>query len=785
MLNVLKKKNFISTLTFAVILVAVAFSCTQVALADEVELVYPNNGYLQAENVDAIGVNNYLTVTADNENKILSYTGSYVGSQDFASFDDVVEKIFVYGTNVVLKGEKGFYSLDVKANSVTEIDKAIINDDCYLATDGNLLYVHVYGKIKVYGDGLDSPINVYENDVFNNQPVVAVDGNKIFLFESPHGISMLHIYDITTGEATTTLFEHIANAVMGEVIYAHNGTEIILVNPENLEVSVTGISTSNFTAYGDFLYIAKGADGYDKYAHKDGVLTYVGNHSFGGAGLDRLNTPQSAVSLGNELVIADTGNNRLLYVGDSVVALEINTPTAIAEGNNKLYVATLDGIQIIENKTVVSTIKTNLDVKDIVYNSGMYILAQDGVYVNIIGSLHKVFDVNNGKALHVTNLFYVLTDTGVVVARSGKNGLEKVDILSFEIDGYSPVDILADVVGNVYILGDDNGVHCYPWQKVVEGNIEGTVAQSTTILLESKLYNFTGKSMGKIGNKLVIATNENALISIDSPMVDVKENPSTIDTANSVAKTYITTDKTYFLTNDHDGTTVQKIDGGKHIVCYEVDGMLYTSQNGAKGWIFNLVDTTPTTDIAGEYIASTNIKLYVNPTTDGGVTVVKGTALTVIDNAGGYGDGNWVRVEYNGKTYYTEMSGLEKKVTSKPSTPEINKPEMPEKVNKDYGRAKSSRAGELVNLYSTQDSNIIVAKVTDGTRLEVVEKIGDFYKVKYNNEDVLIHKNQFKLDGLTTVQIIAIVLSVVVVLAGGLIFMVTSLSKKKEENQQN
>ena len=78
---------------------------------------------------------------------------------------------------------------------------------------------------------------------------------------------------------------------------------------------------------------------------------------------------------------------------------------------------------------------------------------------------------------------------------------------------------------------------------------------------------------------------------------------------------------------------------------------------------------------------------------------------------------------------------------------------------------------------------MVVAQVTDGTRLEVIEKMGDYYKVKYNDTEVLIHKDHFKLDGLTTVQIIAIVLSVIVVLAGGLIFMVTSLSKKKEEKE--
>ena len=121
---------------------------------------------------------------------------------------------------------------------------------------------------------------------------------------------------------------------------------------------------------------------------------------------------------------------------------------------------------------------------------------------------------------------------------------------------------------------------------------------------------------------------------------------------------------------------------------------------------------------------------------------------------------------------------------SNPSTPSNpQEPEKPVEVKKDYGRAKASRAGELVPLFSVADNTIVVAEVTDGTRLEVVEQAGEYYKVIYNGTELLIRADQFKLEGLTTVQIIAIILSVVVVLAGGLIFMVTSLAKKKEENQ--
>jgi hypothetical protein len=333
----------------------------------------------------------------------------------------------------------------------------------------------------------------------------------------------------------------------------------------------------------------------------------------------------------------------------------------------------------------------------------------------------------------------------------------------------------------VYVLGDDNTLHCYHWQEVVASNINGSKLNSTDLVAESDKWNFTFKSMSEMGDKIVISTEENALVSISNPLVKTTEKSTDIDKANAVVSTYKSTDKSYFMANDNDGTTAVKVEGGINFVCYVAGDMLYTSLDGVNGWLFNANETTNSVACAGDYVANKDIKLYVNPMTDNCIILTKGTDLKVLDD-GGYADGKWVRVEYKGKVFYADKSCLDQKTSSKP-TPEPEKPQEPEKVNKDYGRAKASRVGEFVNLYSADDSNIIVTQVADGTKLEVVEKIGDYYKVIYENNEVLIHKDQFKLEGLTTVQIIAIILSVVVVLSGGLIFMVTSLSKKKEQNQ--
>ncbi|MBO7151210.1 MAG: hypothetical protein J6V77_00065, partial [Clostridia bacterium] len=89
------------------------------ALAQEVDLVYPNDGYIQAVRVDQIGVSESLTVTADNLNKVISYSGETTGRVDFSSLSDSVLKLFVYGQSIVIKGAKGFYLLDAQAKTIT------------------------------------------------------------------------------------------------------------------------------------------------------------------------------------------------------------------------------------------------------------------------------------------------------------------------------------------------------------------------------------------------------------------------------------------------------------------------------------------------------------------------------------------------------------------------------------------------------------------------------------------------------------------------------------------
>ena len=766
-----KPVTAIITILAVALIFATVFSCTDIALAAEADRVFPTDGYIQAERVDVIGANEDYVVSYDGENHVFAVTGASYGTIPFGK--DVL-KIFVFGDKAVVKTAHGHAVLDLTIFTAT--DTALF-DECYLATDGASLYAHTWGKVDVYDDALTITA-IYDDDTFKNKPVMVTDGETIFNFAVDYGVNKLYTYHIDTDFADTTDSIFVENALMGDMIFAHDGERIILIDKTTFAVTETDLEDKNFAICGSTLYVAKGADGYDVYTLENGALTFTRNHSFGGDGLTKLNTPADVTELGDDMVIADKGNNRILFVSDTVVSLGVNSPEILTASDTRLYVVAEGKLLVIEDMTVKNEIIVTEKIVDMVYRDRLYVLTENGVYTLISGALVKVFDVTGGIAFDVDTHFYVLKEGSVsVISVSGKVN----KLLSFDLD-CTPQDILVDKVGNVFILDDNNTVHKYDWAKVIEKNTTENTVTFDTESLDFAGFTYTAISMNLIGDKLVFVTEENALISIDNILTTIAPARPEIDLDGKTADVYTARDNTYILTNNLDGKTAIKIEAGVDIVAYEVDGLLYGKVDGVEGWIYN---ATPSTSaiINGQYEAKEALVLYVNPDFDSNVAVNAGTRFDGVDDASGYGDGKWMRVNYNGKTYFVESARVKKVVSVTPTPPPpVNDPVEPEEVKVDYGRAKASRAGELVPLFSAETGEMIVA-VKDGTKLEIVEKVGDYYKVKYEGTELLIHQDDFKLDGLTTVQIIAIVLSIVVVLAGTLVFMVTNITKKKEDNR--
>ena len=774
---VMRKHTIYMALAIFILLAVVAgvvFSWDGLAQAEVVEVVYPNSGYIQAENVDIIAVSNDYTLTYDKANNLLSVTGRKYGTVQLEQLapewldSDVVNKLFVFGDTAVVRASKD-YVVDLTTLSVV---KTNLFEECYLTTWLDKLYAHSWGKVDVFDDTL-TLVESYDDNVFKNKPVMVTDGSTIFSFAVDYGVNKLYTYHtgLDTSEENNSIF--VENAVMGDDIIAYDGERIVVIDKDDLSATATEITQKQYAVLGNELYIARGADGFDVYTIAEGVLTFKSNFSYGGDGLDKLNDPTSAIQHGNDLVVADRGKNRLIFVGENTVSLAVDSPTLLASAGARLFVKSDGAIVVVENKSVKSTIETDLEIVDMLYKDRLYVLTKNGVYVLISGGLVKVFDTNDAVKFEYNHLFYVLTNSGVCTYNFDGSVNE---LTSFDFNNFTAVDLFVNKDGNVIVLGDDNTLYEYSWQDVVKSKTMYVLLNPTSTPLEFEGYEYTAKSMSAVKDNLVFVTAENALVSVQNPLdesTDVSVKPNLQGLAPEVFKTNATT---YFMTDYTVGSTSRFVADGTTVLAYDVDGKLYTKIDGHEGWIFGAEALVPTA-LSGEYRTKGETKIYLNPQYDEHLTLPSRTKVTLVDDGAGYDGGKWWRISVDGKIYFVDKSSLEKVVSIGPIIP--NNPSK-EEVKADYGRAKASRAGELVPLYSSNGN--VATHVTDGTKLEIVEKVGDYYKVVYEEQEYLIHKDQFKLDGLTTVQVVAIVLSIVVVLAGTLVFAVTSLTRKKEEN---
>ena len=74
--------------------------------------------------------------------------------------------------------------------------------------------------------------------------------------------------------------------------------------------------------------------------------------------------------------------------------------------------------------------------------------------------------------------------------------------------------------------------------------------------------------------------------------------------------------------------------------------------------------------------------------------------------------------------------------------------------------------------------------IVDGTRIEVLDTLDAFYLIRYENTVGYMRKADVQIDGLTTVQIVAIAVSCIVAVAGIGIFIAIEVTKKKSEEAE-
>ncbi|MCQ2603372.1 MAG: SH3 domain-containing protein, partial [Clostridia bacterium] len=275
-------------------------------------------------------------------------------------------------------------------------------------------------------------------------------------------------------------------------------------------------------------------------------------------------------------------------------------------------------------------------------------------------------------------------------------------------------------------------------------------------------------------------TDENAIVSIEKGMSESAFVPSEKIVENDVKVGVILNDTiAYQEPNKYD--TAIAIPKDAEILIFDQTSTLSGYIQGVyRGKCVYIFDNGISTDkqnveINQVYIATENLRAYKYPDSKEFVDVERSQLVTVYDDAFGIGGDSWYRVKIDENLYFVLRSQVEEYSAPTP---------VGDDTKAVYGRAKADRAGGEVNVYQYSDeTSTVLFKVTDGTKVEIIETVGDFYKVKYGENYGYMSKDEVKLDGLTTVQIVAIVLAVVVLAAGVVIFFITRKIKQDSEKE--
>ncbi|MBQ9276464.1 MAG: SH3 domain-containing protein, partial [Clostridia bacterium] len=409
------------------------------------------------------------------------------------------------------------------------------------------------------------------------------------------------------------------------------------------------------------------------------------------------------------------------------------------------------------------------DVLDILYLDKLYVLKADGVYALFSGEFVKLFEVENAICLSApedgTNVFVATKDEIIVIDGTG-NKLPTT--LTGDFTGLQ--DIAVDYAGNIVIAYETK-------VEVYNNNISSLEFVSTHPLDSENRATLTSCIL--VGNELYFTANESYVAKL-TLNVDTKDTHTYPAVKESGAVSYFEKSAaTYTLATDCRIANIELAEDGVLLVFKEADApdgyylaydginFLYIPKTGFE-------EMTPST-LSGEYVAKKQTVLFVTPNKDNQENVVAEEETHVIfkQKILGFDGDKWVVVELDGKEYFATASDFSEYV-----------PPEPER-NHTYGRAKGTRVGGIVNVYqSASTESAVILEIADGAKLEILETLDDFYKVSVDGLVGYMTKDEVQLGGLTTVQIVSIILAILVLLAGSTVFVAIYFTKKKQNENE-
>lgn len=780
----------VAMILLAAILVLLPVSCQNVASADNAtyRVLFPTGNYFQSSSPSLVGANRNYLVIYDDLSKTLFVRADeeWTYTLDFES----VSGIFVVENVVFLHADNKYFTLDLTNKAATARERTLPSpaDVTFFNSDGTYLYAHsAAGRLTVYDKDLQVALgidNLYDPDTLAGKIVVAGEGANLIVFSTEYASPVFITYDATTKAKTIKgITHHIGEAYVGDVVYALEIIQqssasdaqkrIVCIDKTSGDLLfATDINPDKFFAFGNRLFTIQDG-GVTVYALDDEhtALTKTQTITMSGNDLRHLSNPTDVTRFQNETVVADSGNNRIAFISQTGVmtALQLDeTPLALYSGDS-VYAVTKSKILQIKDKTITSTIDVE-DVVDVTYLSNLYILKKDGVYVNLAGNTVKIFDVDNAKRITAANdgtNVYVLTESEIVaINRSGQRLLSLAngdfkDAIDFAVD-YQGKAFVAYANRIDYVLGEESGSYTLA-NPSLKATLTSAHLDGTTIFFTASEC-FVGALDVQAATKQNYAFTAPEITNGAYHFAKAKDGAMFFSIDGRIENVSLATNETIIVYDDttKDGKTLARV--GERLI--SIDKSQFDSvECGA---------------LSGDYVTKGATSLFALPyVEDGKIALESGVRLTLKSDTAEYDSSVWVIATYQGQDYFVKRSDVAEYV------------EIIEEKDKVFGKANADRVGGLVNMYADPSTaSEVIAQIVDGSKVEVLETLDNFYLVTYDGKLGYIQKSQLKIGTLTTVQIVAIVLSIIVAIAGAAIFASVYMTrknadaKKKEQDQK-
>lgn len=779
-------KTILLCLLFALVLTAVLLSFTNfdnASALDDTVRIYPIDGYIQLDSADFVSSNeNYIAVADKTANKVV-----VIGEKTSVfNISSTIDGVYLSGDILVVKCGSNLQKADLTENTPTLSSLTLPTNAGYISSNGDMLFTHTMGSVTVYSSDLTT-YQTYTDSVFAGTPVMAFDSGGVYIFSDEYGQSKYTVFntsDSSLKKVNSTVSAQ--NAAAGNLIFVYDKvlSSVLAVNRSTGAVIFdTGLNYKVFAAYGDKLYIAAGANGVLEYKVNTNstAVEKVKSYSFSGSSLSMLKSPSDVAFYENKTVIADTGNNRLLMLGDVVTKIDCASPKKLAAGGRTLYCASDHAIYALTADGLAAYNFAGETILDVAYAGGVYVLTTRGICTLVGGKLLAFYQLNNGIALASAseNYVYALTGSGVEVFST--NGT-KADFLSTNYnseDLENCTDLTVDFLGNRHLSYSDGKIVKRYWQTDC-----GALGIGPATPLNKETYNISGCDAAS-PNSITLGSNGFAYFTANESLLGkldvgapLKSNytsaaPPTINDNSSVTICSKGATDAIFFEDLNIADSAVKLDETDNYYAYDAQvapNMKYGNYKGNNGYLIGGSASTPTA-INHEFIAISDASLYLYPESEVALTLQKDTHVTVLNDAANADGGKWYQVEWEGKTYFAQRSSLE--IYIQPTIePNFNEGTP--------ARAKAARAGASVKLYATPDlDSEVLISLSDGTKLVVLETLDGYYFVNAGGVIGYVKADEVQMNGLTTVQIVAIVLSVLVLVSGTVIFLVTYTYKKR------